>query len=181
MKTCIHPRRAYNLMRSFLNTASDLYYTYDEDDSEIDKTEILLKKGDCFCATTYDCISDCDTLEIEYNFDELWSNGADLFRAYWTKKVPMLKGFSNITLTLLHELGHLETSEAIREAFSFEMRQLTWFAIDNKCDNEAEKNFKYFKMPDEAAATNWGINWLSNAENRKIAKHFEKEFWACFE
>ena len=42
-------------------------------------------------------------------------------------------------------------------------------------------NNAYFQMPDETAATEWAIKWLSNPENRKIAKAFEKKFFACFE
>ena len=178
MKKCIHPRRAYNLMKNFLNDVSDLYY-FNED--EFEKTEILLRKSDAFAAESVDCVADCDTLEIYYNLDTLTDEGSKLFRAYWTDKVPMLKGFADITLTLLHELGHLETSDELRKTFSYEMRQLAWSAIDMTCDNVKEKNIKYFGMPDETAATQWGIAWLSDAENRKYAKAFEKEFFACFE
>ena len=42
-------------------------------------------------------------------------------------------------------------------------------------------NYAYFTLPDETAATEWAINWLSDAENRKKAKAFEKKFFACFE
>lgn len=178
MKKCIHPRKAYNLMKEFLNEISDLCY-FDGDDYY--KTEILLCKADEFAAECVDCVAECDELEIYYNFENLYGEGAKLFRTYWTKKVPMLKGFANITLTLLHELGHLETNDKIRQTFSVEMRKLTWFAIDNKFNNVDDKNYHYFAMPDEASATQWGIDWLSNAEHRKIAKIFEKKFLACFE
>ena len=41
-------------------------------------------------------------------------------------------------------------------------------------------NFEYFKLPDEKAATDWAIEWLSHPENRRKAKEFEKKFFACF-
>ena len=53
---CVHPKRAYNLMKAFLNTASDMYYPTPEWDYE--KTEILLHKSDCFAADTSDFIGD---------------------------------------------------------------------------------------------------------------------------
>lgn len=178
MKKCIHPRRAYNIMRDFLNEISDLCFF---DGDEYCKTEILLRKSDEFAAESVECVADCDELEIYYNFDNLDDRGSKLFRSYWTKKVPMLKGFADITLTLLHELGHLETNDEIRQSFSFEMRKLAWFAIDSQFDNVDDKNYHYFAMPDEASATQWGIDWLSDPEHRKIAKAFEKRFWTCFE
>lgn len=176
---CVHPRKAHKLMEDFLNLASDLYYTYDDCDEQ-DKTEITLVKSDCFSAESVSCVADCDTLEVYYNLDGLFDDGMKMFRSYWTNKVPMLKGFADITLTLLHELGHLETNDEIRKTFSSELRQLAWFAIDNKFNNVVDKNFQYFGMPDEATATKWGIAWLSDFEHRKLAKAFEQKFFACF-
>ena len=64
---CVHPRRAYNLMKAFLNTASDMYYPTPEWDYE--KTEILLHKSDCFAADTSDFIGDDAEQVVFYNFD----------------------------------------------------------------------------------------------------------------
>ena len=41
-------------------------------------------------------------------------------------------------------------------------------------------NEKYLHVPTEWVATQWAINWLADAENRKIAREFERKFWACF-
>ena len=38
----------------------------------------------------------------------------------------------------------------------------------------------YFLLPDEVVATKWAIDWLENAENRKLAKAFEKEFFKYY-
>ena len=173
MKNCVHPRKAYNLMKTFLNTASDLY-------CDDEKTEITLHKSDSFAAESVNCVADCDTLEVYYNYDNLHDEGSKVFRSYWTKREKMLKGFADITLSLLHELGHLETNDKVRKDFSYEMRQLTWSAIDFTYESIEEKNLKYFEMPDETAATEWAIKWLQNADNRKTAKAFEKRFMACF-
>jgi O-antigen/teichoic acid export membrane protein len=38
----------------------------------------------------------------------------------------------------------------------------------------------YFLLPDEMSATDWAVEWLQDAEHRRIAKAFEKKFFACF-
>ena len=171
---CVHPRKAFNLMQQFINNANDLYYNYSID--------VRLKKGDCFCADGIDSLDEAedDTLTINYNFDELWDISAKIFRAYWTKKSPILKGFSDITITLLHELGHLETTEKVRPNFSINYREEVIEELTNKYRDYTILNHYYFALPDEKSATEWAIEWLSNAENRKIAKAFEKKFFACF-
>lgn len=171
---CVHPRKAKKLMQDFVNCASDLF-------CDDEKTEIILVKSDYFSAESVDCVADCEELEIYYNFDQIWDDGAELFRNYWVKKESILNDFSNITLTLLHELGHLETNDQIRKSFTYEKRHLLYSSINFLYDNDEEKNYQYFAMPDETAATEWGINWLKKAENKKIAKEFEKKFLACFQ
>ena len=43
------------------------------------------------------------------------------------------------------------------------------------------RNYAYFMLPDEDLATSWAIQWLEeSAENRRIAKQFEKEFFKLF-
>ena len=171
---CVHPRKAFNLMQQFIDNANDLYYNYSID--------VRLKKGDCFCADGIDSLDEAedDTLTINYNFDELWDISAKIFRAYWTKKSPILKGFSDITISILHELGHLTTTEKVRPNFSIQQREELVEALTNKYRDYKELNYAYFEMPDEKSATEWAIEWLSNAENRKIAKAFEKKFFTCF-
>ena len=175
---CVHPRKAYNLMKAFLNAASDLVYTCGGE--EPDKIEIIPRKSDCFSAENVDTVDNSETLEIYYNFDGLFDESMKLFRDYWTQKVPMLAEFADITLTLLHELGHLETTDKIRAEFPNEMRELFWFAIDSNGGDNDEKNRRYFEMPDERAATEWGIEWLKDAEHQRFAKNFEKNFYSCF-
>ena len=176
--TCVHPRRAYNLMKSFINTASDMIYMIDD---ETEKAEILLHKGDSFMALLGECINYDSEQEIYYNFPELWAESSKIFREYWCAKCPMLKGFSDITISLLHELGHLETNDAVREYFPIHTRYLAIKGAEAIASNYKELNFIYFDLPDEKAATEWAIEWLSDAENRKITKKFEKEFFKCFE
>ena len=78
-------------------------------------------------------------------------------------------------IILLHELGHFTAQQKFegydRGKALAELREKFPPAIIN---------FEYFKLPDEKAATGWAINWLSDPEHRKIAKAFEKKFFACF-
>ena len=187
-RTCIHPRKVRKVMKQFLNETCDLTYTYlaDEPDTiaiKSDTITIELSKGRQFCAEGIDTVNDAvnGVLNIYYNLDQLSHKVTKIFRSYWTEKNPMLKGFSDVTLALLHELGHFETADEIRETFTFADRTLAMTAIRNNCHDLKSANYTYYKMPDETAATEWAINWLSNAENRKKAKAFEKKFFACFE
>ena len=83
-----------------------MYYPTPEWDYE--KTEILLHKSDCFAADTSDFIGDDAEQVVFYNFDELFDESAIFFRDFWCERAPMLKDFEDITISLLHELGHLE-------------------------------------------------------------------------
>lgn len=174
---CVHPRRAYNLMKAFLNDASDMVYLTVDDDYE--KTEILLHKSDSFAADTSDFIGDDAEQVIFYNFDELFDESAEHFRNFWCERAPMLEEFDDITISLLHELGHLETNDKIRENFPMWLRELAVMGLDEKCTSYEEKNYLYFVLPDEKAATEWAIDWLS--ENAETAKKFEEEFLKCWE
>lgn len=84
-----------------------------------------------------------------------------IFRADFIKRCPMAQGFANVTLSILHELGHHFNREVVICA--------------NKLvgDNMEE----HLKLPHEVIATNWAINWLQNKENRKTVKKFEKNFF----
>lgn len=203
---CINTRKASALMKAFLNQASDLQTTgsfypieaikFDENGNVLSKdesqrveitrkTNINLTKKKNFCACVPSDNVKCSSilnLLIHYNFRDLSNNGAKVFRAYWTQKYPMLKGFSDVTLALLHELGHLETIDALHEdGYSrFERMENLLYINDSGKGNFNLLNFMYFNMRDEKAATHWAIEWLSDPEHRKLAKKFEKQFFACF-
>ena len=123
------------------------------------------------------CVDDIDESEFRmfYNIEELWCGGSKQFSRDFFNRCSLGRGFATITITILHELGHLHSQQNF-ENYDRET------AIDNLRKNysNAVINFEYFKLPDEKAATDWAIEWLNNAENRKIAKAFEKKFFSCF-
>ena len=86
-----------------------------------------------------------------------------LFRKDFINRCPLARGFSHVTISILHEIGH----EFNREAYIF-------------CDSDIYNNahgVDHFKLPCEMIATDWAIQWLQDAEHRKQAKAFERKFF----
>lgn len=91
--------------------------------------------------------------------------GDKQFRQDFVERCPLGRGFANVTISILHEIGH----HFNREEYIF-------------CDYDEYENaygFDHFKLPCEIVATNWAIEWLQDPENRKIAKAFEREFFTA--
>ena len=84
-----------------------------------------------------------------------------MFRADFIKRCPMAQGFANITLSILHELGHHFNREAV-------------ICADKLVGDNMEE---HLTLPHEIIATDWAINWLQNKENRKTVKKFEKIYF----
>ena len=185
---CNHPIKAMRVMRDFLNTAIDLetiitYARFTENNEiewydKIVKQDVKLVRDDSFKAKM-STIGE-ETVEIHYdkNFD-FSDIGSKCFRKNLINRFPSGQGFANITLVLLHELGHFETDYAFGVEYDEEKERKMWEIFMEATSFEEEQEM-YFSLPDETMATNWAINWLSNSENRKIAKAFEKKFFACF-
>ena len=86
-----------------------------------------------------------------------------LFRKDFVTRCPLARGFADVTLSILHEVGH----HFNREAYIF-------------CDMEEYNNATgadHFKLHCEMVATDWAIQWLQDTQNRKIAKAFEREYF----
>lgn len=89
--------------------------------------------------------------------------GDKLFRVDFIARCPMARGFANVTISILHEVGH----HFHREEYIF-------------CDAEEYDNAHgtdHFKLPCEVVATDWAIEWLQDPEHRRLAKQFEREFF----
>lgn len=87
------------------------------------------------------------------------------FRKDFISRCPSAQGFSNITLTLLHECGHWATRSVIDIV---EYDKMTTIAYTQEM---------YMAIPWEILATQWAICWLLCPANRKIAKNFEREYF----
>lgn len=87
------------------------------------------------------------------------------YRAYFVERCPMGRGFAHVTISILHEIGH----HFNREIFLFD--------TDMK-EYEELRGFDHFNCPCERVATEWAFEWLKDAEHRKVAKQFEREFFS---
>lgn len=90
-----------------------------------------------------------------------WANdenteSAKAFKDFFIKHCPMAKDFNNITISLLHEIGHIMM---VDESYGEQIK--------------TEDNEKYFNSHDEWIATEWAINFLIN--NTKLLRKFEKK------
>lgn len=101
---------------------------------------------------------------------ELKDETTKIFRRNFTSRYSGAKGFANITLVLLHEVGHLKTSE---EFWGNEEAEL----LDMMMRSAVETQEEYMKIPSEYGATEWAIGWLQDANNRSLAKQFERQFF----
>ena len=168
---CVHPIKCNRAIKAFL--AEILF-----------PIEIALQMNDD-TSVDYGVIGDVIEDEEITIFIPNWKranflkdDGGKYFRQDFTRRCPMGKGFSDVTISILHEVGHAMTRTLLPEDYN---REKECEKVETENHTYKEINFEYFKMLDETLATNWAIAWLRNADHRKKAKAFEKEFWACFE
>lgn len=188
-RVLIHPRKAKWFMEDFINQIHNLTYDclpasdHKETEEEFferflngwvkEKAECVLIKAKGFSAYIND--KENHIFRIGYKIEELYSEGSKQFARDFYQRCPSGRGFASITLALLHELGHFYTCDNDFGDYNRE-QELVWI-------NELPPQYVnkvYFLLPDEVAATDWAIKWLSDPENRKIAKAFEKQFFTCF-
>lgn len=169
---CIHPIKVNKIIKKFLEDVIALPINIDID-WDNDSSMNYAVCGD---------INDEDNEIIFYvpNWKKADYNndfGGKYFRKDFVERCTLAKGFSDVTISLLHEVGHTMTKSQLPKDYS---RREEYTKINFITDKVA-CTLAYFKMLDETLATDWAIEWLNNAENRKFAKQFEKNFWTCFE
>ena len=86
--------------------------------------------------------------------------GDKAFRKDFIARCPMARGFANVTLSILHEIGH----HFNREAYIFS-------------DVDEDDYDSHFAIPYEIVATDWAIAWLQDPAHRKSAKAFERKYF----
>lgn len=165
---CIHPRKMVKIMERFIYLAGN------------EKCE--LHRADSFGTYAFN-----EKFIIDYNSKQL-PYCSDFFTKNFHRRSPVSKGFAGVTISLLHELGHRKTNDQFdidypdwdRRLEVIRLRKKYHF-FGNPTEHDIEQaNEEYFTWPDEAMATEWAMDWLNDPANRKIAKKFEKEFFACF-
>jgi hypothetical protein len=104
---------------------------------------------------------------IEWSFIYVDSGGKAFYKDF-VERFPKANGFGLFTLSLLHEIGHLETaSEYVNDK---EERSRTYSCAD------------YFKLHNEVIATNWAGEWINNhyAYATAIDNFFTKLLHDCY-
>lgn len=164
-----HPRKIQHLMEEFLNEILSA--------KDIERYAAVRKGKDGFKTFPYD--NDTPIIVIEYDFRNMACNdkAAKFFMEYFYSLAPYTKGFSEVTISLLHELGHNLTAHKLPKSYD---KGAEMAKIFNEKDSLGVWCWKYFQMKDEKLATNWAVKWLSKEENRKMAKKFEKKFFKAW-
>lgn len=90
-------------------------------------------------------------------------DGDKLFRFDFVARCPLARGFSNVTISILHEIGHHFNRES-------------YITTDSE-QYDASIGYFHFMLPCEMDATDWAIEWLQDPEHRRIAKQFERDFF----
>lgn len=196
-----HPRKIFTIINKFVNenitlprtvypfptglTVEEFFEQMGKIEPIEDKATFHVRPGQQCCG--YGC-EDTENLdcEIEMNFAELMTCGAKAVRENVISRCPTAKGFSAMTFVLLHEVGHFMTGEEIEEeeevsdAEKF-TRVLRAMAIaDTEMDYQRIMQKYHYSKHNEIIATDWAIAFLSDPENRKKVKAFEREFFKAW-
>ena len=85
------------------------------------------------------------------------------FVADFVSRFPLAKNYNPFFLSLLHEIGHLETIDEM---------------VDDIADRETiDDDFEYFNLFNERIATDWAGCWLQ--DNEKLAEKFNERIETC--
>ena len=103
-------------------------------------------------------------LTVPASFDQQETDR--IFRKDFTTRCPLAKGFADVTISILHEMGHYAT----RDNFNADV-------YEKQVAEVGADQWEYMKIPYEMLATCWAICWLMDPDNRKLAKSFEKNFF----
>jgi len=182
---CTNPNNATREMKKFMIAVSDF-------SMPVHMRKMPYQHGEGFaCSIPYahigkKTIAQFDALEFFYDVS-IRKNPyySDEFTRWVHKERSYARGFASVTLCLLHEMGHYYTVKEVLANNPQYNRGAEIFKICCKarlCENSNyEANRLYQQLPDEKAATDWALDWLADAEHRKIAKAFERKFFANYE
>ena len=97
------------------------------------------------------------TSEINYAF-VVASNNDIWFKEFANSLMPNLN-CDIFLLSLFHEIGHHETIDDIEDDVLRECWKIKG-ELNQKKTFTKEDNFRYFNLPDEKAATEWGLQYM---------------------
>ena len=102
-----------------------------------------------------------DCYNTIYYCKYFYRDGDIAFFDNFVKRCPIAAKYSDFLLSLLHEMGHIVTSEQM-----------------DRAKDDTYTYEEYFAMHDEMIATNWAIQFLEDKHNIKILKWFEEQYRA---
>lgn len=92
-----------------------------------------------------------DTNIINWSIFYADENGTNFYNDF-VKRFPVAKDLDLFTLSILHEVGHLETEEDMED--------------DTKIDTDSLTDEEYFNLHNEKIATNWAGEWIEKNHNK---------------
>ena len=111
-------------------------------------------------------VSEADSMRMTVPTVYTSSETDKAFRKDFVSRCPLARGFADVTISILHEMGHFATRD------NFNADVYTAQVEEAGADME-----KYMAIPYEMLATCWAICWLMDPDNRKEAKNFERNFF----
>lgn len=203
--TPAHPRKIFKIINDFINeniylermvqgfpagiTVDELLERIDNNDFETIKERAIfrVKKGERNAAYNSQDPEEIDCL-ITLNISDIGDYGSGAVYYYAMQNYSGLRGFSRITFVLLHEVGHFMTGLEEEAGIDDRMTEKEHNALVARAFKEST-NWKEFHRifqlghiseSAEKLATNWALDFLRNAENRKKVKAFEREFFKAW-
>lgn len=101
-------------------------------------------------------------IPTDFNYEPDESDEA--FRIDFTYRYAPANELMDVTITILHEIGHYFTR------FDYDVDE------DYRLRRSAADMSEYLRIPCERLATDWAIMWLRSPEHWAIAKQFEADF-----
>ena len=127
---------------------------------------VTIARDKCDCGNwAMDIDNKTPRLKLPKDLDYEADMADKAFRKDFVERCNCAKGFSHVTLTILHECGHWAT-RSVFDVVEYE-----------KLAAQAYTQTLYMAIPWESLATQWAICWLLCPANRKIAKAFERSFF----
>ena len=138
---------------------------YLEDINALVNTFLVTEIDDDYCAvmgTDFEARNDENCIVWSAIYSD---RGGEAFRNDFIKRFPVAKDLDTFTLSVLHEIGHLETEDEMVD--------------DTKQRNRKNlTNEQYFRLHNEYIATEWAGYWLE--DNLATAKRWNAKFLKAF-
>jgi hypothetical protein len=130
-------------------------------DNELKKIDDIVKHFVQSINEEYDCAMGLDFMAQLDNDVVVWSiltleKSGEAFYDNFVSRFPKAKGFSLFTLSVLHEVGHLETENEMEDDTDIR-------------NNKIMTNEEYFNLFNERIATDWAGYWIEKNFQKAIS------------